>query len=123
MAASSGVRCATFFDAASTFLNNDATVAEESAARPRLLPARERKSRRVRTCASTNQSDSGGGVQSLSSRTEEGAEPTKHGEMTRYEPGVEKRKSNFKFWSKEYREREPKKPTALAPLSGNRAGL
>jgi hypothetical protein len=46
------------------------------------------------------------------------AEPTKHGEMTRYEPGVEKRKSNFKFWSKEYREREPKKPkkpTALAP--------
>jgi hypothetical protein len=44
-------------------------------------------------------------------------------EMTRYEPEVEKRKSNFKFWSKEYREREPKKPTALAPLSGNRAGL
>ena len=46
------------------------------------------------------------------------AEPTKHGEMTRYDPGVEKRKSNFKFWSKEYREREPKepkKPTALAP--------
>jgi hypothetical protein len=43
------------------------------------------------------------------------AEPTKHGEMTRYEPGVEKRKSNFKFWSNEYREREPKKPTTLAP--------
>jgi hypothetical protein len=43
------------------------------------------------------------------------AEPTKHGEMTRYEPGVKKRKSNFKFWSKEYREREPKKPTAIAP--------
>jgi pimeloyl-ACP methyl ester carboxylesterase len=43
------------------------------------------------------------------------AEPTKHGEMTRFEPGVEKRKSNFKFWSKEYREREPKKPTALTP--------
>jgi len=38
------------------------------------------------------------------------AEPTKHGEMTRYEPGVKKRKSNFKFWSKEYREREPKEP-------------
>jgi hypothetical protein len=36
------------------------------------------------------------------------AEPTKHGEMTRFEPGVKKRKSNFKFWSKEYREREPK---------------
>jgi hypothetical protein len=46
------------------------------------------------------------------------AEPTEPGEMTRYEPGVEKRKANFKFWSKEYREREPKeskKPTALAP--------
>jgi pimeloyl-ACP methyl ester carboxylesterase len=43
------------------------------------------------------------------------AEPTKHGEMTRYNPGVEKRKSNFRFWSKEYREREPKKPTAPAP--------
>ena len=43
------------------------------------------------------------------------AEPTKHGEMARYEPGVEKRKSNFKFWSKEYREREPKKPTEPAP--------
>jgi hypothetical protein len=43
------------------------------------------------------------------------AEPTKHGEMTRYEPGVEKRKSNFKFWAKEYRERDPKKPTAPAP--------
>jgi hypothetical protein len=42
-------------------------------------------------------------------------EPTKHGEMTRYEPGVKKRKSNFKFWSKEYREREPKKPNALTP--------
>jgi hypothetical protein len=39
------------------------------------------------------------------------AEPTKHGEMTRYEPGVKKRKSNFKFWSKEYREREPKSRT------------
>src|SRR5947209_2736590 len=48
MAASSGVRCATFFVAASTFLNNDATVAEETAARPRLLPAMEMKSRRVR---------------------------------------------------------------------------
>src|SRR5438876_9442158 len=48
MAASSGVRCATVLVAASTFLNSDATVAEESAARPRLLPARERKSRRVR---------------------------------------------------------------------------
>jgi pimeloyl-ACP methyl ester carboxylesterase len=43
------------------------------------------------------------------------AEPTKHGEMTRYESGVAKRKSNFKFWSKEYREREPKKPTTLSP--------
>ena len=43
------------------------------------------------------------------------AEPTKHGEMTRYEPGVEKRKSNFKFWSKEYREREPKKSNAGTP--------
>ena len=43
------------------------------------------------------------------------AEPTKHGEMTRYEPGVKKRKSNFKFWSKEYREREPKKPNVLPP--------
>src|SRR5262249_54092002 len=40
------------------------------------------------------------------------AEPTKHGEMTRYDSGVEKRKFNFKFWSKEYREREPKKPNA-----------
>src|SRR5207249_6987398 len=50
MAASSGVRCATFFDAASTFLNNDATVPEESAARPKLLPASEMKSRRVRSC-------------------------------------------------------------------------
>jgi pimeloyl-ACP methyl ester carboxylesterase len=39
------------------------------------------------------------------------AEPTKHGEMTRYESGVKKRKSNFKFWSKEYREREPKSRT------------
>jgi len=43
------------------------------------------------------------------------AEPTKHGEMTRYESGVAKRKSNFKFWSKEYREREPKNPTTLSP--------
>jgi hypothetical protein len=43
------------------------------------------------------------------------AEPTKHGEMTRYEPGVEKRKSSFTFWSKEYREREPKAPAALVP--------
>ena len=42
------------------------------------------------------------------------AEPTKHGEMTRYEQGVKKRRSNFKFWSKEYREREPKKQTAPA---------
>jgi hypothetical protein len=41
------------------------------------------------------------------------AEPSKHGEMTRYEPGVTKRKSNFKFWSKEYREREPKKRTPV----------
>ena len=40
-------------------------------------------------------------------------EPTKHGEMPRYEPGVKKRKSNFKFWSKEYRDREPKKPTPV----------
>ena len=38
------------------------------------------------------------------------AEPTKHGEMTRYEPGSKKRRSNFKFWSKEYRDREPKEP-------------
>ena len=38
------------------------------------------------------------------------AEPTKHGEQTRYEPAVKKRRSNFKFWSKEYREREPKQP-------------
>src|SRR6266513_6144893 len=36
-----------FFDAASTFLNNEPIVAEESAARPRLLPAMEMKSRRV----------------------------------------------------------------------------
>jgi hypothetical protein len=46
--------------------------------------------------------------------TLEGKDPA----MTRYEPGVEKRKANFKFWSQEYREREPKeskKPTALAP--------
>jgi len=43
------------------------------------------------------------------------AEPTKHGEMTRYEPGVEKRRSSFRFWSKEYREREPRKPTVLSP--------
>jgi len=43
-------------------------------------------------------------------------EPTKHGDMTRYEPGVAKRKSNFKFWSKEYREREPKRPkTSMTP--------
>jgi hypothetical protein len=41
------------------------------------------------------------------------AEPAKHGEMPRYEPGANKRKSNFKFWSKEYREREPKKPTPV----------
>jgi len=41
------------------------------------------------------------------------AEPAKHGEMSRYEPGANKRKSNFKFWSKEYREREPKKPTPV----------
>jgi hypothetical protein len=33
---------------ASTFLNNDAAVAEERAASPRLLPAMEMKSRRVR---------------------------------------------------------------------------
>src|ERR1041385_344115 len=49
MAASSGVRCPTLLAASSTSLNNDATVPEESAARPRLLPARERKSRRVCT--------------------------------------------------------------------------
>src|SRR5438034_7166864 len=48
MAASSGVRCATVLVAASILFSNEATVAEESAARPRLLPARERKSRRVR---------------------------------------------------------------------------
>jgi hypothetical protein len=36
-----------FLVAASTFLSNDATVAEESAASPRLFPARERKLRRV----------------------------------------------------------------------------
>jgi DNA-directed RNA polymerase subunit omega len=41
-----------FFEAAWTFFNKDATVAEESAARPRLLPASEIKSRRVRTCTS-----------------------------------------------------------------------
>src|SRR5256714_11907648 len=50
MAASSGVRWVTAFVAASTFFSNDAIVAEESAARPRPLPARERKSRRVRIC-------------------------------------------------------------------------
>src|SRR3954471_20908786 len=50
MAASSGVRWATLFVAASTFLCNPATVAEESAASPRPLPARERKLRRVRVC-------------------------------------------------------------------------
>jgi len=43
------------------------------------------------------------------------AEPTKHGEMPRYEPGVKNRKSNFKFWSKEYRDKEPKEQTAAAP--------
>jgi hypothetical protein len=43
------------------------------------------------------------------------AEPTKHGEMARYEPRVKKRKSNFKFWSKEYREREPRKQSTPAP--------
>src|SRR5438034_9851352 len=47
-----GVRCATFFDAASTFLNNEPIVVEESAARPRLLPASERKSRRALLCDS-----------------------------------------------------------------------
>src|SRR5437763_3428803 len=47
MAASSGERCATVLVAAWRFLNNDATVVEESEARPRLLPARERKLRRV----------------------------------------------------------------------------
>jgi hypothetical protein len=35
------------------------------------------------------------------------AEPTKHGQMTRFEPGEKKQMSNFKFWSKEYRSREP----------------
>src|SRR5207253_503129 len=49
MAASSGVKCATVFAAASTFFSNAATVAEESATRPRLLPTSARKSRRVRT--------------------------------------------------------------------------
>src|SRR5438128_9093642 len=49
IAASSGVKCATVFAAASTFFSNDATVAEERAARPRLLPASARKSRRVRS--------------------------------------------------------------------------
>ena len=47
IATSSGVRCATLFVAASMFFSNDATVAEESAARPRLLPEMEMKSRRV----------------------------------------------------------------------------
>src|ERR1043166_1196681 len=51
MAACSGVNCATAFVAASTFLSNDATVAEESAARPRPLPANARKLRRVRSRA------------------------------------------------------------------------
>src|SRR3954468_4839821 len=50
MAASSGVRWATLLVAASTFFCNAATVAEESAASPRPLPARERKLRRVRVC-------------------------------------------------------------------------
>src|SRR5438309_502096 len=49
-----GVRSARLLDAASTFLNNEATVADESAARPRPLPERERKSRRVHTCIATN---------------------------------------------------------------------
>ncbi len=49
IAASSGVKCATVFVAASTLFSNEATVAEESAARPRLLPASARKSRRVRS--------------------------------------------------------------------------
>ena len=57
--------------AASTFLNNDAIVAEESAARLTLLPAIEMKSRRVPTCADVNQSHSSEGLQSLSSRAEE----------------------------------------------------
>ncbi len=47
-------------------------------------------------------------------------EPTKHGEMTRYEPGVKKRRSNFKFWSKEYREREPKQPKQPTPVPRTR---
>lgn len=42
-------------------------MAEESAASPRPLPARERKSRRVRTGVSANQSGSGASLQSLSS--------------------------------------------------------
>src|SRR3954468_3943159 len=50
MAASSGVRWATLLVAASTFFCNAATVAEERAASPRPLPARERKLRRVRVC-------------------------------------------------------------------------
>src|SRR5438552_2016097 len=50
MAASSGVKWATVFVAASTVFSSDATVADESAANPRLLPASERKLRRVRTC-------------------------------------------------------------------------
>src|SRR5438046_8825164 len=64
MAASSGVRCATFFVAASMFLNGDATVAEESAARPRLLPAGDSRSPRVGTWASAHQGGSGAGVHS-----------------------------------------------------------
>src|SRR5437868_3706801 len=54
MAACSGVKCATLWVAASTFLSNEATVAEESAARPRPLPASERKSRRVGVCTDVN---------------------------------------------------------------------
>src|SRR6266566_256566 len=49
MAACSAVRCATLWVAAATVFSNDATAAEESAARPRLLPASKRKSRRVRS--------------------------------------------------------------------------
>src|SRR5450432_3220252 len=49
MAACSGVNCATLCVAAATFFSNDATVAEESAARPSPLPATKRKLRRVRS--------------------------------------------------------------------------
>ncbi|PYL59881.1 MAG: hypothetical protein DMF24_11980 [Verrucomicrobia bacterium] len=38
-------------------------------------------------------------------------EPIKHGQMTRFEQTSQKRRTNFKFWSKEYWKREPPSTT------------